>query len=596
MVTRSTHLSAGFLALGLSFAACSGGGGTSNASPRITTIPAQTTTGGTFTLDVADYVSDREGSTVAYAVTSGGGSFAGSVYSNAFDTMGTYTVEFTATDGSKTTNGTFEVQVTAANLVVVKEDNSGLLLLDSTTNAFVRVTGSAPAPTFAAGLGDGRLVYQLGNPKQLWVFDPMTREATRLAENSTGDVTYRAKTSDGKIVYTDGSSNDMAIRYYNPVTGVTHELAQGALSSVTVLVNNADLVFYEIGDGGQADIYYYDPSEDESYPVATSATDEQLYSVLADGGVVFTRVGTGGEHDLYYFRVGTGLVEIGADISALATRDKTLWGYYGSNSEVVFTALNGGDDELYFWKPSTGQTTAIATGIDTEVAGIGAGNEVVYYDVVSATEKDAYFYDLDDGTAATLRDSTDISAVSTITDGGSTRWAIIRGSGATTSILAVSLVSSPSTQTYAAGGNVTANDTLANGDVVATRVDETAINVFDASAGTWGTPITGTGLTFGGDGLDDGDFVYTVTVSSQVDLSMWDASGTASVVLSDTAGDDAFAAKTEDGTILFTRVVGTNTNTDLFVWDGTDETRLTDEDAASLKHDHSVLGKYSGAR
>ena len=59
---------------------------------------------------------------------------------------------------------------------------------------------------------------------------------------------------------------------------------------------------------------------------------------------------------------------------------------------------------------------------------------------------------------------------------------------------------------------------------------------------------------------------------------------------------DAFAARTENGTLLFTRVVAGNTNTDLFVWNGTAETRLTEEDSASLLHDHTVLGQYAGSR
>ncbi|MCB9886424.1 MAG: hypothetical protein H6838_13090, partial [Planctomycetes bacterium] len=473
------------LSIAFALAACSGGGNTSNASPRITTIPAQTTTGGTFTLDLADYVSDREGASVTYAVISGGGSFAGSVYSNAFDTMGTHSVEFTATDGSKTTTGTFEVRVTAANLVVVKEDNSGLLLLDSTSNSFVRVTGSTAAPTFAAGLGDGRLVYQLGNPYQLWLFDPMTRRATRLGANSTGAVTYRGTTSDDKIVYTDGPSTAMTLYFHNPTSGLAREIAQGALSTLDVLVDSDDMVFYEIGVNGQGDVYYYDPSEDDSYAVGTAVTDEQIAAVLPGGGVVFTRVGTGGEHDLFCFRVGTGLVEIGADVAALDTRNKTFCAV-GNNGEVVFTALNGADEELWFWNPSNGQTTAIETGVSVAVDGVGAGNEVVYRIVVSGSEHDISFYDLDDATTAVVRDASDLGSVLAIVDGGSTRWAIVQGSGATSSVLAVSLVSSPSTQTYAAGGAAELGGVLANDDVVAQRTDGTALNVFDASAGTWG--------------------------------------------------------------------------------------------------------------
>jgi hypothetical protein len=121
------------------------------------------------------------------------------------------------------------------------------------------------------------------------------------------------------------------------------------------------------------------------------------------------------------------------------------------------------------------------------------------------------------------------------------------------------------------------------------RADGTALNVFDVSAGTWGTPITGAGLDFQGDGLEAGDFVYAATVSAQADLNMWDASATTSVSISSTTGDDAFAAKTLNSTILFTRKVGTNTTRDLFVWDGTTATRLTDEDSDGIFHDYTAI-------
>jgi hypothetical protein len=597
MVHRSKLSLVSVTALGLIAAACGGGGTVSNASPRISSVPQQSVAGGTaLTLDLADYTTDREGTTVTYAVTSGGGSFAGSTYSNTFDTMGTYTVAFTATDGDKTTTGSFEVRVTSADFAVVKQDDNGLQLLDTATNAFVTIAASTLAPAMATGLADGRLVYQLGNPSQLWIFDPMTRQTTRLRPNSTGAVMYRAKTSDGKIVFTDGPSTDMAVCIYNPTTGVTRELDQGAIVTFTTEVNADDLVFYEVGTSGQADVYYYDPANDNTVAVGAGATDEQIQAVLPNGACVFTRVGTGGEADLFYYRVGTGLVEIGADVSALDTRHKT-YNAYGGDSQVVFTALNGTDREIYSWNPANGQTTTIASGADQVYDGIGAGDEVVYHTVVSSTEHDVYFYDLDDATAATVRNGSDVNTVLAVTSDGSTAWAILGRSGSTDDMLAVSLVSSPATQTWGAGSAVaTTVGVLTNGDVVGEAADGTELCAFDVSAGTWNTPITGAGLSLEGNGLDAGDFVYTVTATSQVDLSMWDASGTTSVTVSNTTGDDAFAARTENGTLLFTRVVAGNTNTDLFVWNGTAETRLTEEDSASLLHDHTVLGQYAGSR
>jgi hypothetical protein len=68
------------------------------------------------------------------------------------------------------------------------------------------------------------------------------------------------------------------------------------------------------------------------------------------------------------------------------------------------------------------------------------------------------------------------------------------------------------------------------------------------------------------------------------------------VVVSNTAGDDTYGMLTANSTILFTRVISGETNTDLFVWNGTAATQLTDEDGAGMRHDHEVLGKYAGSR
>jgi len=602
MVPRTTR-STRFVALvGLLAAACSNGGNVSNAAPRITAVPAQSTTGAAFSLDLATFVSDRESAPLTYAVTSGGGSFAGAIYSNTFDSMGEYTVEFTVSDGSKTTPGSFRVRVTSANLVVVREDQSGLLLLDSGTNGFVRVTGSSATPSFAAGLGDGRIVYQLAGSsgQQLWVFDPLLRRATQLGTSQPAPATYVAKTGDNRVVFTTGSGNDRRLFVWNPVTGLTRDIAQGVLSTLTVLVNSDDVVFYEVGVNGQADVYSYDPSEDEIVAVGTAETDEQLQTVLPNGGVVFTRVGAGGESDLFYYRASTGLVEIGSDVPAIASHNK-LWNAAGTSSQVVFTAQGGVVSDIYSWNPANGQSTSISAAFTAGnydlFASMGAGNEVVLQRVVSAGEIDAFFYDGDAGTSATVRNGSDISAVVAVSGDGTTAWAFVLPSGSTSTLLATSLVGTPVTQTWSAGGAVSSTvGMLANGDLVAVRTDGTALNVFDVSAGTWGTAITGTDLAFAGDGLDDGDFVYSHSVSSQTDLSMWDASASAVVVVSSTAGADTWQARTANGTLLFTRVSGGNSNTDLFSWNGTAETQLTDEDGAGLRHDHSVLGKYAGTR
>lgn len=603
---KSPKISTSLLAVtALLATSCGSGGKVSNASPRISEVPQQATVGGaTFSIDLSTYVSDREGATLTYGVTTGGGSFSGSTYSNTFDTMGDYDVTFEVGDGSKTEQATFTVRVTSANFAVVREDSAGLLLLDSATNALLRVAGSTATPSLAAGLADGRLVYQIaaGTGQQLWVFDPLTRSNTRIAEGDNGDVTYRAKTSDDKIVYTTGTGNDLQLWFYNPTTGISRALAQDVLSSVNVLVNADDIVYFEASVNGQPDIFGYDPEEDEVFVVSDATTSEACQAVLPNSGLVFSRIGDTGESDLYHYLISAGVVSIGGDYNSMDDEDKT-YNAHASASQVIFTTDSGIATEIYVWDPADGQTYPISTlngaGANNQFRGIANGDEMVYTRFNGGGDYDAYLMDIDSLSPATLLDSSDNAQVLAVTrdSTGGTGWAIILRDTDDTNLLAISLTGSPSTQTWAAGTAVsTTANVLTNGDVVAVAADGSALNVFDTSAGTWGTAITGTGLAFGGNGLDTGDFVYSLTAAAQTDLSMWDASATASVVVSDTAGNDVFQALTLDTTVLFTRVVTGNTNADLFTWDGTTTTRLTQEDAAELLHDYSVLGTFAGSR
>lgn len=593
--TPRTHI----LAAGLLLTAC-GGSNVSNASPRIGEVPQQSTTGSAaFNLDLAQYVSDREASALTYSVASGGGSFTGSVYSNTFPTMGEYEVAFTVTDGQKTSGSTFKVAVVAANFAAVKEDASGLLLLDTRSGNLQRVTSAATAPTFVTGLASGRLVHakQGAAGDQLHVYDPFTRTNMQLSANAAGDVVYEAKTSDDRVVYSVAGSGRSTLHLFNPRTGLDRAIAEGA--SIDAVVNAQDLVYYEVGVDGQTDVYAYDVAVDQATVVAAGATAEQIVGLLPNGAVVIGRVGSGGESDLFYWKRDVGLIEIGADLPSIASTNK-VFNAAGTASQVVFTAASGLVSEIHAWNPANGQTTNLsaivgAGAFDVFVA-IGVGNEVVWNRFVSVTEVDAYFHDLDAATTATVRNAGDISQVLGVSGDGTTRWAFVRPTGTTSSVLAVSLVAVPVTQTWAAGGEANATiGILANGDVVAQRADGAALNVFDVSAGTWGTAITGNGLAFAGDGLEAGDFVYSLTASGQTDLSMWDASAIASVVVSDAVGNEEFETLTANATILFTRATGTGT-ADLFSWNGSEATRLTNADEAGQLHDHSVLGKYAGSR
>jgi len=601
MVHFSTVRRAGFLmALAVLATGCSGGSSTGDASPRISAIPQQLTAGGTaLSLDVGEYVVDRENSALTYAVVTGGGSFADSTYSNTFATMGSFQVSFKVTDEAGNESiGTFDVDVTSGNFAVVREDTSGLQLLDTDTNSAISIAASISSPAFATTFSDGRLVFQRGLEAALTLasFEPFTRRTTEIGDPLAQYVTYRARTSDGRVVFTTGAPTDTDLFLFNTRTRMTTELSAtvGEIDG-DALVNNADLIFYERGAGGQSDIYYYDPSTDTTAAVAADANDEQLLAVLADGGVVFSRVGAGGETDLYYFDRATGLAEVGANTPALDTRDK-LFAVGGSQGQIVFTAQNGADIDLFAWDPQTGIDSVIASPGVHAVEGIGAGDEVVYRTEVSGTEHDLYFYDLTDGTTAAVRDASDLGSVLAITGDGTTNWAIVQGSSTPSSVSAVKLIASPVMPTHPAGGTLELGGLLQGGDVVVQRTDGTELVRFDLLSGGWDAAIVGAGLAFGGDGVDAGDFVYMLTVDSQSDLSMWDESANTTVIVSDTAGDDVYQSASLSGTVLFSRVTAPNTNADLFSWHPTNgEIQITDVDPAGFRHDYTVLDIYAGA-
>lgn len=585
-----------FISLGLAAAACGNGGKVSNASPRIDGIPLQSTVGSTvFSLDLDDYVADREGGPLTYSVTSGGGSFAGSVYSHQFDTMGSHTVAFSVDDGSKVATGTFEVVVTTANLAVVTEDTTGLLLLDTGSNALVRVAGQSTGVTPLDGLSDGRLVYQVGGGSQqtVRIFDPRTRTSVAVATDPTGAVTYLSHTVDNQIVYRVQDGSNYTLHLYNPRSGRSRILTAEALSTVTALANVDNLLFYERSVNGQSDIWFYDIANDEHVAVGTSTTDEQLLAVLPNGAAVFSRVGPGGEIDLFYYRVATGLVEIGLDNTALASVSK-VWSGHDANSKVVFLAEVGGVDSLFSWSPTNGQTTTIHSAFDCTVVGIGSGNEVLYT-TDNAGAVTVRYYDLDDTTAVDLLAAAGSVGVFDLADGGSTRWALFVDAAAPNDLVAKSLASVPTTQTYSAASAQGVGALLRNGDFVAKLLDGSQLCHFDAAAGAWDTPINGTLLALVGDGVDAGDFVYTDDVG-QSELFMWDESAGSSVAIGASAADEAGGTRTEDGTILFRRRATPGANWNLWVWDGSTVAQLTDEDEIGNSHDYAVDSTYSGSR
>lgn len=609
MVHRHARKAAFAASFALAFASCSGSN-SSNAAPSFSTVPAQSVAGGTtFTFDLESYVSDREDADTAltFSVVSGGGAIAfgtpsGGVtpveYTNDFDTLGTYDVTVRATDTSgKQTDLTFEVTVTSARLAAVRQDSSGLALLDVDTNSLVQVVSAANQPTYVGGTPGGCAIYQLGSgaTKQLWFYNLATRSSTRLAANKT-HVTFAAQTSTGRIVYTTGASTDTDLWIYNPTTGLTTEIsAQSGAIDGNAMVTTADLVFYERETSGQKDVYSFDPTLATSTAIATASSNEVLRSTLNNGAVTFTRIGGSGETDLFYWSAATGVVEVGGDLGATEQAQSKTYKGHTSDNKVVFELAATLGTDLYVWNPATGTTRAIATNSEDDLfEAVTDANGIVFRRENSGTDNDLYVYDWTANATDTIRATSDDERYAGSLSNGDVVVQVTAASDSSLDLYVFD-VSGASLATIGATGadDFTFRAVLADDAIVYTHDAATPLLRVYAS-GTSTTVATGDAPTFAGE-TEGGDFCFEQTSAGNTDLFLWDASGTTVVTIGNAAGDEAFMAWTEANTVLFTRVTTGNTNADLFVWDGTTATQLTDEDTANLRYDHAVVGQFDAS-
>lgn len=610
MANRSVlhaHLTATVLVL----AACTGKS-SDNAAPSFGSIPQQRVAGGVeLSLDLSSYVQDREDTDTAmtFSVVSGGGAIAfgapsGGItpvsYTNTFDTIGSYTVIVRATDsGGKSTDATFDVEVTSARLAAVQQGNTGLVLLDIDTEAMVQIVSGGNQPTYVGGTPGGCAIYQVGSgaTRQLWLYDLVTRSSRRLGANKTW-VTYAGQTSTGRIVYTTGPGTDSDLWIYNPTTSFTTEISaqEGEIDGSPMVTAN-DLVFYQRGTNGQSDIFYFDPSLGTSTSVASSSTNETLVTKLVNGAVIFSRVGSSGETDLYYVSLATGVLEVGGDLGATEQAQSKTYAGATTDDKIVFELAAASGVDLYVWNPSTGTTRVIATNTENDrFEGVTRADGIVYRREVTDTNHDLYLYTWAGNASVTVAATAENENYLASLSNGDIVYELYF-SGDTSMDLHVYSVAGQLSATLVDTGSddytflaVLGDDTIVYRHDAATPV----LYAHASSSATGAVVATGDSPEFRQE-TTGGDFVFETTSGSNTDVFLWDASAASVVTIGNAAGDESFMAYTAAGTILFTRVTTGNSNADLFVWNGTTATQLTTADNAGLRYDHAVVGAFAAS-
>ncbi len=571
----------------VALSSCNNAGGAK--APRLSTIPLQSVSGGsTFTLDLSTYVTD-DTATATYEVTSGGGSFSGSVYSKAFDTLGTYTVDFKVTDfRGKVTTGSFQVKVTSAVLAIVKE-GSGVSYFDVQGEKLMTVfQDDGRTKTYKASLSDGCAVFEVTDASQtdLYLWDPSEKILKTISADSTKNETYECKTTKKRICYMKGSSPNRSLHLYDPANeGTTDFTASSgeARDEKDAVVDSNDVIYFESAKNGISDIYAYTPSTSKVVAISTNARDEDIVAVLPNDALLFRRKGDGGEWDLFYYKSGTGVVEVGADLAGSSpfTESKTYKGRT-TNSRVVFETSDGSDIDLYIWNPATGQTTAISTtSVDETFEAVGPTNLVVYKIATSSSNGDLSYFDPSAGSSTSVGSSSDDEVYNGSLSNGDIIYTRDTGGNGkdlyvydVSGSLATAFPSATSTSTDYVFAKILTNDKIV-------YTISTSIYLYNATAGTTTNITTASGTeTYAGE-TSGGDFVISLNDGSQTDLYLWDESATSTVVISTTAGNDTFQSGTSPGAILFSRVASGATTSELYLWDPSDlsETKVTTNSA-----------------
>ena len=566
-----------FLFPGLALALCLGSMTSCNSSggaksPKVSLIPLQSTgAGASFTFDIAPFLTDDTNS-VTFSVLTGGGSFTGSVYSGSFPTLGSFTVTFRAADfRGKFTDATLKIQVTSAELALVK-NGSGIQLYETTTGDLKTALGDdGTVKTFKTSLTDGRMIFEFTTAAQqdLHLHDPNTPSTTAIADDSSVDEVYVLKTSDDRVVYMSGASPSRRLFIWNGSS--TQITAGGAnLDERNAMVTSDNLIYFESATNSLADIYYYDVANATVVAVSTHAKSETLVKVLPNNGVVFSRLGDGGETDLFYWKLGAGVVEIGADLTDKVvttnpfTMSKTFKGN-NSSSQIIFEGNDGTDTDVFYWDPAIGTTTSVANSTNVETfAGTTGTGKFAWKDTIGSTDQDLHLFNPSGQTSRRMLNSAAATTYNGTLSNGDVVFTVNVGGTNTDIYLFADAGSADSATAFASNAaNETYAKVLSNDAVVYTL----GVDVFSKPLGLAAVNRTGgVGTNVFVTETSAGDFIISRTVSSLTDVYMFDVSAGSLVAVATDTGNETYQAVSAAGLILFNRITAPATTAELFVF------------------------------
>ncbi|MEC7231749.1 MAG: WD40 repeat domain-containing protein, partial [Planctomycetota bacterium] len=550
----STLVTPPVLVLGLAASGCGFGGleGPAPPPPESSTLPGQmANTNVEWSFDLSPYAQGNLGSSPSWSVVSGGGQIQGTEYVNTFETSGSYSVRVRANyPAGDAVDADFEILVQSDVMAVVQCGND-LCLFDGDSGGLIPLAvGGASPLNFKAQLPNGWFVYERlgGSSIDLFAFD-MVR-SYELGESASLNTVYASHTPSSVVLFEQGSGWETGLYAWDPKGQQTETVAwRGGMHNRNPVVSDSEVVYFEYGNNGQPDLYFW--TYGDPYPTTGFSSDhpEVIHTVVPNGGVVFsTNDPVTLEADLHHYRMHNGSFTVGGDLRAnVQALDMTYQGQLSGGHVVFSTSEASGNEDLWLWSPFGLNTATIAESPSAErFVGLTPDDRVLSAISAAPGNDDLGLYHHTSGANDSVASSPDnelfeaflpnsdvIFAVETAAGRQLKRFNVVTGH--------VDVIAATS------GADFWLTEVLSNGMVVYTRTGSSpGLHVWNPLSRV-STPVSGAGGTFEAD-AGHGDFILSLSAGAQSDLAMWDASMSQLVMITQTAEHEQFGCVFDDGT------------------------------------------------
>lgn len=205
----------------------------------------------------------------------------------------------------------------------------------------------------------------------------------------------------GKVIYTAGLEGDIFI--YDSTSGAIQLVVDYTVEgSSTAIINNGGDIAWKRIEGASHQIFFIDRDDGSLQPIAVTAPSSFMLSAphMNDAGNIVYHNQPPGETDLeVYLRIRATDSNPARTIRLTSNDQYDGAALIGGNNDVVWTH-NDGDDEVYLYKFSTGETFILTNNSyqDNYVDAVNARGDAVWYGRLpipggSETDEEVFYYD-----------------------------------------------------------------------------------------------------------------------------------------------------------------------------------------------------------